>query len=195
MDTTYQTTKPRLKLKWNIEESVEGGGDYDLKFGWNWSRHENTLFRKSRVDNARIFLMESDTIEAGSGDYEFNFTIVPYSVKRGGISELGLFAVGRFKDSVWEGVAGKPRSYRLMQNYPNPFIQVTVIRYELPRDEEVELNVYNALGREVAVLEKGKKPAGYHKVEWKASNLPTGVYFYRLTAGSFTDTKKLLFVK
>jgi xylan 1,4-beta-xylosidase len=195
MDTTYQTTKPRLKLKWNIEESVEGGGDYDLKFGWNWSRHENTLFRKSRVDNARIFLMESDTIEAGSGDYEFNFTIVPYSVKRGGISELGTFAVGRFKDSVWEGVAEKPRSYRLMQNYPNPFTSVTFIEYELPKDENVELEVYNALGREVAVLEKGKKSAGYHKVEWKVSNLPTGVYFYRLTAGSFTDTKKLLFVK
>jgi alpha-glucosidase len=93
------------------------------------------------------------------------------------------------------GIPEKPRSYRLMQNYPNPFIQVTVIRYELPRNEKVELKVYNTLGRVVEVLEKGNKLAGYHKVEWNASNLPTGVYFYRLTAGSFTDTKKLLLVK
>jgi xylan 1,4-beta-xylosidase len=196
MDTMYQSTKPRVKLKWNIEESVEGGGDYDLKFGWTpTSLHENSLFRSNREDNAWIFLMGSDTIEAGSGDYEFNFTERPYWLKRGGISELGTFAVGRF-DSAWMGVAEEtPRSYRLVQNYPNPFNQITVIRYELPRNEKVELKVYNTLGRVVEVLEKGNKLAGYHKVEWNASNLPTGVYFYRLTAGSFTDTKKLLLVK
>jgi len=196
MDTVYQSTRPRVKVKWNIEESVEGGGDYDLMFGWTpTSAHENSLFRSNREENARIFLMGSDTVEAGSGDYEFNFTIRPYTVKRGGIIELGTFAVGRF-DSAWTGVAEeKPRSYRLMQNYPNPFKQVTVIRYELPRSSEVELVIYNLLGQEISVLEKGKKEAGYYKVEWKASNLPAGLYFYRLTAGSFTDTKKLLFFR
>jgi len=61
--------------------------------------------------------------------------------------------------------------------------------------EEVELVIYNLLGQEVAVLEESNKLAGYHKVEWDASNLSTGVYFYKLTAGSFTDTKKLLFFK
>jgi len=196
MDTTYQTTKPRVKLKWDITESAEGGGDYDLMFGWiPTSLHENSLFRSSREDNARIFLVDSDTIEAGSGDYEFNFSIRPYTVKRGGISELGMFVVGKFKDSVWTGIEEKPRSYRLMQNYPNPFNRVTVIGYELPRSSEVELVIYNLLGQEIAVLERGKKEAGCYKVEWKASNLPAGLYFYRLKADSFTDTKKLLLVK
>jgi xylan 1,4-beta-xylosidase len=194
MDTTSQSTKPRVKLKWDIAGSA--GRDYDLKFGWNpTSTHENSLFRASRVDNARIFWIDSDTIEAGSGDYEFNFSERPYWVKRGGISEPGTFVVGRFKDSVWEGVAEKPRSYRLMQNYPNPFNRVTFIEYELPRDEEIKLIVYNLVGQEVAVLEGGEKEAGYHRVEWNASNLPTGVYFYKLTAGSFTATKKLLLIK
>ncbi len=195
-DTTSQSTTPRVKLKWSLEGSGSGG-DYDLKFGWTRTRHENTLFARSRVDNARIFLMgETDTVEAGSGDYEFDFTLgMPYSTKRGGITDLGTFAVGRFKDSVWEGVAEKPRSYRLMQNYPNPFNQLTVIGYELPRNSEVKLVVYNLLGQEISVLERGKKEAGYHKVEWQASNFPAGLYFYRLTAGSFTDTKKLLLVK
>jgi GH35 family endo-1,4-beta-xylanase len=198
MDTTYQTTKPRVKLKWNIAENVEGGGDYDLKFGWstNGLLHENFLFMANRLNNARIFLMGSDTVEAGSGDYEFNSMAGIYSAKRGGISELGTFAVGKFKDSVWMGVEEElPRSYRLLQNYPNPFNSVTVIRYELPKSEKVDLVIYNLLGRQIAVLERGKKDAGYYKVEWKASNFPTGVYFYRLTAGSFTDTKKLLLVK
>jgi hypothetical protein len=195
-DTMYASTKPRVKLKWNIAGSTAGGGDYDLKFGWNPSSiYENSLFRTSRVDNARIFLMGSDTIEAGSGDYEFNFTTRPYTVKRGGISELGTFAVGRF-DSAWTGVVEeKPRSYRLMQNYPNPFNQATVIGYELPRSSKVELVIYNLLGQEILVLERGRKEAGYYKVEWKASNLPAGLYFYRLKAGSFTDTKKLLLLK
>lgn len=197
MDTTYESTKARVKLRWDIAESAVGGGDYDLKFGWNPSSlHESSLFRSNRDDNARIFLIgETDTLEAGSGDYEFNFEERPYWVKRGGINELGMFLVGRFKDSVWSGIAEKPRSYRLMQNYPNPFNQVTVISYELPRSSEVKLVVYNLLGQEIAVLEKGEKEAGYYNVEWNASSLPAGLYFYRLTAGSFTDTKKLLFVK
>jgi len=198
MDTTSQSTKPRVKLKWDIAGSAAGSGDYDLKFGWTpTSLHENSLFRRDREDNARIFLIgETDTVEAGSGDYEFNFTTRPYTAKRGGISELGMFVVGKFKDSVWTGVAEKmPRRYRLKQNYPNPFTSVTFIEYELPKDEKADLKVYNALGQEVAVLEKGNKLAGYHKVEWNASNLSTGVYFYKLTAGSFTDTKKLLLLK
>lgn len=197
MDTMHQSTKPRIKLRWDIVESAVGGGDYDLEFGWNpTSSFENSLFRSSREDNARIFLVGSDTIEAGSGDYEFNFSVRPYSVKRGSISELGMFVVGKFKDSVWTGVKEKmPVRYRLKQNYPNPFVSVTFIEYELPRDERAVLKVYNALGQEVAVLEEGNKLAGYHKVKWDASNLPAGLYFYRLTAGSFTDTKKLIFVK
>jgi hypothetical protein len=57
------------------------------------------------------------------------------------------------------------------------------------------LKVYNALGQEVAVLGEGNKLAGCHKVKWDATNLSTGVYFYKLKAGSFTDTKKLLLLK
>lgn len=197
-DTMYSDTKPRIKLKWNISESVGNGGSYDLKFGWTPSAlHENRLFSSSREDNARIFSVGSDTTEAGSGDYDFNFEEKPYWVKRGGISELGMFVVGKFKDSVWTGVqiAEKPRTYRLMQNYPNPFNHITSIKYELPKIAELELVIYNLLGQEIAVLDKGKKKAGYYEVEWQAPNLPAGIYFYRLTAGSFTDTKKLLLIK
>lgn len=89
----------------------------------------------------------------------------------------------------------KPVSFKLCQNSPNPFNQVTTIRYELPRSSEVELVIYNLIGQEIKILEKIKKKVGFHEVDWKASNLPSGIYFYKLTAGSFTETKKLLLVK
>ncbi len=88
-----------------------------------------------------------------------------------------------------------PRNIRLNQNYPNPFNPSTQIRYTLPRDIHVSLKVYNVLGKEVETLLNGVIPAGTHVVTWNATNVPSGVYFYRLQAGSFTETKKLLLLK
>jgi len=88
-----------------------------------------------------------------------------------------------------------PAAFRLAQNYPNPFNPTTVIRYDLPVDGVVGMKVYDILGKEVVTLVDGFQKAGYHHVSFDASRLATGVYFYRLTAGTFTDVKKLLVVK
>lgn len=88
-----------------------------------------------------------------------------------------------------------PTSFALLQNYPNPFNPATTIAYELPQDSDVRLVIYDALGREVAVLVKARKAAGYHKVTFDATSLASGVYFYRLEAGEFVQSKKLLLVK
>ena len=88
-----------------------------------------------------------------------------------------------------------PEVYALGQNYPNPFNAVTTIAYEVASAEQVTLIIYNTLGQEVARLVNERKSAGRYEVRWDASNMPTGVYFYRLTAGSFTATRKLLLVK
>jgi photosystem II stability/assembly factor-like uncharacterized protein len=88
-----------------------------------------------------------------------------------------------------------PESYALMQNYPNPFNPVTEIHYQLPVDNYVTLKVYYVLGKEIVTLVNGMQTAGYKSVSFDATNIPSGMYFYRLTSGTFTDVKKMLLVK
>ncbi len=96
---------------------------------------------------------------------------------------------------VEDQVAAIPTTYALRQNYPNPFNPSTLVRYQLPVASEVRLMVYDLLGREVAVLVNEKKAQGTYMVTFDASGLTTGVYIYRLTAGSFTQTNKMLLIK
>ena len=88
-----------------------------------------------------------------------------------------------------------PESYGLSQNYPNPFNPSTEIRFALPQDGYVTLKIYNSLGQEVASLIDGNAPAGYHTVQLDAGNLASGIYFYRITAGSFSQIKKMMLLK
>jgi hypothetical protein len=82
--------------------------------------------------------------------------------------------------------------FRLEQNYPNPFNPSTTIRYSLPTRLHVTLTVFNPLGQQVAVLVNGEQDAGSHDVQFNASGLPSGVYFYRLQAGAYVETRHLV---
>ncbi|MCX6162704.1 MAG: T9SS type A sorting domain-containing protein [Ignavibacteriae bacterium] len=109
-------------------------------------------------------------------------------------------------DNVWsaQGCSGiitgitnpeTPVSYSLKQNYPNPFNPSTKISFAIPRQGFVTLKIYDILGKEVATLVNEKKEAGEYIVDFNASNLTTGVYFYKLEAGNFSRTMKMLLVK
>ena len=100
-------------------------------------------------------------------------------------------------DSIPSGVNDykKVLSFRLNQNYPNPFNPVTTIEFEIPSRELVSLKVFDVRGREVVTLVSEERTAGLYKVKLDASNLSTGIYFYRLQAGSFFEVKKLLLLK
>ena len=93
-----------------------------------------------------------------------------------------------------------PSDYKLFQNYPNPFNPLTKIRFSLPNPSSgegpgVRLVVYNVLGKEVATLVNETLAPGNYEVEWNASNHPSGIYFYRLTAGDYTEAKKMILTK
>jgi len=87
------------------------------------------------------------------------------------------------------------RNFRLCQNHPNPFNPTTTIRYELPKRSRVALKVFNILGEEVTTLVDAFQEAGTQTSAFDASGLPSGVYFYRLTAGGFVETRKMVLVR
>lgn len=89
----------------------------------------------------------------------------------------------------------KPESFALYQNYPNPFNPLTSIEYRVGSMEYVTLKVFDVLGNEVAIFVNEEKPAGTYEINFDASKLSSGVYFYQLQAGSFVETKKMLLLK
>lgn len=105
----------------------------------------------------------------------------------------------RFEMTVRPGEAShitrKPARFGLHQNYPNPFNPVTVIRYELAKATNVKLEVFNSIGRKVAVLVDARKPAGFYRAEFDGAGLASGIYYYRLRAGNFMETHPMTLIK
>ena len=88
-----------------------------------------------------------------------------------------------------------PARLELQQNYPNPFNPSTVISYALPEQAHVRLVVYDLVGQQIAVLEEGTRPMGWHEVVFDAGNLSSGLYLYRLQAGDVAVTRKMMLVR
>jgi len=94
-----------------------------------------------------------------------------------------------------EVVVNAPDKFTLNQNYPNPFNPSTSIEFQLPKEAFVTLKVYNILGVEIATLVNEQKPAGVHKINFNASGLPSGMYIYKISAGNFEHTRKMMLLK
>ena len=93
------------------------------------------------------------------------------------------------------GNSSNPTNFMLYNNYPNPFNPTTTIKYSIPEASFTSIKIYNELGKEVSTLVNETKSAGTYEVEFNASNLSSGVYYYKLQAGSFTETKKMILAK
>ena len=114
------------------------------------------------------------------------------------VAEIGLlyheegWAVTGVKESVG---LDYPSNVEISQNYPNPFNPSTTIRYALPQRSHVTLSVFNTLGQIVATIVNGEQEAGYHDTQFDGTNIASGVYFYRIQAGDFVQTKRLLLLR
>lgn len=128
------------------------------------------------------------------------------TVYNGGLVAGGIFStaggIGAGNVAMWDGltavknVNGKvPYNFKLDQNYPNPFNPSTKIGFALPKAGNVELKVYDILGKEVATLVNDFRQAGSYEITFDASKLTSGLYFYKLTTGSFSSVRKMMLVK
>jgi len=142
------------------------------------------------------------TIDASEGLIaEMFFTLAPDAAQGVIVIDQPQFAPGAVivgaptavEDDLNSGLL--PAEFALDQNYPNPFNPTTVLEFSLPYASSVKLEVFNVLGQEVALLAKGWYSAGVHKLEFDASNQPSGLYFYRFTYDGGSDTKKMVLLK
>jgi hypothetical protein len=104
----------------------------------------------------------------------------------------------QFNNQLITGVgntANTPGRFYLHQNYPNPFNPLTTIKYELAKEVNVKITLYDVLGKEVMRLVNENKKAGTYTVDFNAVNMATGVYFYRIEAGDFREVKKMILIK
>ncbi len=153
---------------------------------------ENGIIRSINDGNNWAFIFTENSSRAFAHDLKINGNVLFIATNSYGLYELQIPTnVNDETDFV--------NTYQLQQNYPNPFNPLTMINYQLPPLTNgynyVTLKVYDVLGREVATLVDGIKEAGYQSVTWDAFNMPSGVYVYRLNAGSFTDVKKMLLLR
>ena len=134
----------------------------------------------------------------GTTNSQMNYTYTDrantgtYSYRLKQIDLNGNFEYFNLSNEVEVGV---PESYALSQNYPNPFNPSTKINYDLQTDGKVSITLYDITGKQASVIVNEMKTAGYYTVSFNASNLSSGMYFYRMEAGNFVSVKKMLLIK
>ena len=188
------------KITW-ILYNVPTAGNYPIAFGFKL----NAGTPKSQfinVNGVKVFELEF-TATSSATWYERDTTvnllqgsnIIQMQMSWGWMA-VDYLAVPRDINPISvKNLPVMPVSFSLEQNYPNPFNPSTTIRYSLPHSAYVKLFVYDILGRQVAALVDKKQDAGVYETLFNASLLPSGVYFYRLEIGTFTQTKKMIILK
>ncbi|MEJ2616288.1 MAG: T9SS type A sorting domain-containing protein, partial [Ignavibacteriaceae bacterium] len=163
---------------------------------------DNYLHEAAQADNppsGTVYDPENDGIplkSLGVHEHWTNSTDNQYSRNLGTGDGIELVKVIKTTQTAVENSnADLPKTFALFANYPNPFNPITTIKYSMSKESFVTINVYDIVGREIANLVNDRKSAGNYSVKFYARNLPSGVYFYRMQAGSFVSTKKFVLLK
>ena len=138
-------------------------------------------------------LIPSVPIEAGLHVMRFEFD--SQTDKTGWLFSLNYIQVSRSTSVGKEELDELPDAYKLDQNYPNPFNPSSEILFSLPKADQVKIEVFNSLGQHVAMLVNGPMEAEHHRIVFDGHNLPTGIYYYRMTTATFSQTRNMLLIK
>uniref|UniRef100_A0A832G864 ScyD/ScyE family protein n=1 Tax=Ignavibacterium album TaxID=591197 RepID=A0A832G864_9BACT len=157
------------------------------QFGPPWLDNKGRLFR---IHNGTVDTLISDMPRPSGMVFDANGNLYITS-----FSQDNILKVTNLPTDVEDENNSVVNNFSLEQNYPNPFNPSTSIQYRLSSLSNVSLKIYDILGNEVATLVNEEKPAGVYEVNFNASGLSSGIYFYKLQAGSFMDTKKMILMK
>jgi hypothetical protein len=160
----------------------------DLNTGWTVGDY-GTILKTADGGNNWIFQLSASSYGLSSTyftDSNIGWAVGDY----GTILKTTNGGVSFINDNTFA-----PTGFYLYQNYPNPFNPSTRIQYAVSSWQFVSVKVYDILGKEIETLVSEEKPAGTYEVTWNAMNMPSGVYFYQIKAGSFIETKKMILLK
>jgi len=135
----------------------------------------------------------NDNENAIGSNHQFNLFSNAYFTET--LDTFGIMGLKDFVTDVKDITQTLPTAYSLNQNYPNPFNPSTIINFSIPNEGFVTLSVYNSIGQQVATLVNESKPAGTYQVDFIAEGLTSGIYFYKITSGNFSETKKMMLLK
>ncbi|TAK59377.1 MAG: T9SS type A sorting domain-containing protein [Bacteroidetes bacterium] len=195
----------RVKTAYALADSLlQGENDNSLWSYFQYQKLSSLLSQKRFAESRELFnsiktkLSEIDPITVKGIS-----TMIEVSEAAPNPNPIDSVTFSKEADDYFDDRDFEVKEYSLSQNYPNPFNPTTVFSFQIPVSSYVTLKVYDVLGREVATLVDGMQDAGRQTVEFDASSLPSGVYFYRLQAGNpsfssgktFTDIKKMLLVR
>ncbi len=193
---TANTANDKVELNWKTATEVNNYGfEIERRLSPTPSQGEGTSGTTLLGQWGSIGFVKG----SGNSNSPKSYSFVDNS-PLGGSAEYRLKQIdndGSYKYSSIVTVNSAPSNFELSQNYPNPFNPTTTIKYAIPQAEHVTLKVYDEVGREVASLVNANEEAGSYSVEFAAGNmqLASGIYFYRITAGNFSEVKKLLLLK
>jgi hypothetical protein len=147
---------------------------------WTQQSFDITSFVNASTQARIRFRIQSDANTTGQGWYLDDIKLTNYCLAMLGVSGNNTQL---------------PKTFALEQNYPNPFNPNTNIKFQLPKSEFVTVTIFDMLGRKVATLLNEQKEAGYYDMKFDGTNYASGMYFYKIEAGNFTDTKKMILIK
>ncbi len=204
---------PKPGYSWTVDTLsiwLAGGGTSYVRARIYWSTDPLFIVQNELTPDTGIALQHATNVGIAQYTYPVNisvsdgqslyFRVYPWYTASPSTSKYLYTQYAYFSGTTSPTTAVKespelPKTYSLLQNYPNPFNPSTVIEYQVPKSSFVKITVYNLLGNVVENLVNEQQSAGDYTVTFNAVNLPSGIYFYTINAGSFTQTKKMMLIK